>query len=130
MKKSNALSYVMVIAVALLLALNYHIFIVKNNFAPAGLNGIATMIQYKTGFSISYMSLMINIPLSVFAYFFVQKFTIVPTMRFVYGFTCIMMTSKFVILYFLSRELAVACPCDKYDLCVLGTCSADIACMH
>lgn len=88
MKKSNALSYVMVIAVALLLALNYHIFIVKNNFAPAGLNGIATMIQYKTGFSISYMSLLINIPLSVFAYFFVQKSFAVKTLIFslVYSF--------------------------------------------
>lgn len=44
---------------------------------------------------------------SPIAYFFVQKFTIVPTMRFVYGFTCIMMTSKFVILYFLSKETSV-----------------------
>ncbi len=44
---------------------------------------------------------------SPIAYFFVQKFTIVPTMRFIYGFTCIMMTSKFVILYFLSKETSV-----------------------
>ena len=44
---------------------------------------------------------------SPIAYFFVQKFTIVPTMRFIYGFTCIMMTSKFVILYFTSRETSV-----------------------
>ena len=44
---------------------------------------------------------------SPIAYFFVQKFTIVPTMRFVYGFTCVMMTSKFVILYFLSKETSV-----------------------
>ena len=42
-----------VILMAALLAINYHIFIVENHFAPAGLNGIATMIQYKTGFSIS-----------------------------------------------------------------------------
>ncbi|MBR2924767.1 MAG: MFS transporter [Clostridia bacterium] len=44
---------------------------------------------------------------SPIAYFFVQKFTIVPTMRFIYGFTCIMMTSKFVILYFTSQETSV-----------------------
>ncbi len=88
MKKSNLMSYIMVIAVALLLALNYHIFIVKNNFAPAGLNGIATMIQYKTGFSISYMSLLINLPLSVFAYFFIHKAFAVKTLVFtlVYSF--------------------------------------------
>lgn len=88
MKNSKSMSYIMVIAVALLLALNYHIFIVKNNFAPAGLNGIATMIQYKTGFSISYMSLLINIPLSIFAYFFIQKSFAVKTLIFtlVYSF--------------------------------------------
>lgn len=67
------LSYAWIVLMAVLLAFNYHIFIVLNNFAPAGLNGIATMVQYKTGFSISYMSLLINIPLSVFAYFFVKK---------------------------------------------------------
>ena len=63
--------YLQIILSALLLAFVYYIFIINNNFAPAGLNGIATMIQYKTGFSISYMSLLINIPLSILAYFLV-----------------------------------------------------------
>lgn len=77
-----AFSYVSIIFVALLLALNYHIFIVENHFAPAGLNGIATMIQYKTGFSISYMSLIINIPLCLLAYFLVEKQFAVKTLVF------------------------------------------------
>lgn len=62
-----------VVAAAVLLAFNYQLFIVENGFAPAGLNGIATMIQYKTGFSIGYMSLIINIPLCVLAWIFVDK---------------------------------------------------------
>lgn len=62
-----------VILSAILLAFTYQLFIVKNNFAPAGINGIATMIQYKTGFSIGYMSLIINVPLCVLAYFFVNR---------------------------------------------------------
>ena len=65
-KKASA--YINVILAALILALNYHIFIVDNHFAPAGLNGIATMIQYKTGFSISFMSLIINVPLCILSY--------------------------------------------------------------
>ena len=75
MKKhlNTLISYVMIIASAILLAVNYHIFIIENNFAPAGLNGIATMVQYKTGFSISYMSLIINIPLCVLSYFLINK---------------------------------------------------------
>ncbi len=80
MKK--AWSYIQVVFSGVLLAFVYYIFIVKNNFAPAGLNGIATMIQYKTGFSISYMSLLINIPLSILAYFLVQKEFAVKTLLF------------------------------------------------
>lgn len=80
MKKS--LGYLNISLAAVLLAFNYYIFIVTNNFAPAGLNGIATMIQYKTGFSISYMSLLINIPLSITAYFLVQKQFAVKTLLF------------------------------------------------
>lgn len=86
MKKS--LEYFNTIWAAVLLAFVYYIFIVTNNFAPAGLNGIATMIQYKTGFSISYMSLLINIPLSILAYFLVQKDFAIKTLLFslVYSF--------------------------------------------
>ncbi|MBQ8831846.1 MAG: YitT family protein [Oscillospiraceae bacterium] len=64
----KAAVYVNIILAALILALNYYVFIVDNQFAPAGLNGIATMIQYKTGFSISFMSLIINIPLCIMSF--------------------------------------------------------------
>ncbi len=70
-KKLSA--YFFVILAAILLAFTYQLFIVKNNFAPAGINGIATMIQYKTGFSIGYMSLIINVPLCLLAYIFVNR---------------------------------------------------------
>ena len=80
MKK--AFSYLEITFSAILLAFVYYVFIITNNFAPAGLNGIATMIQYKTGFSISYMSLLINVPLSVLAYFLVQKDFAVKTLLF------------------------------------------------
>ncbi len=88
-KTKAVFSYLEVVLVALLLAVNYHVFIVQNNFAPAGLNGIATMIQYKTGFSISYMSLIINIPLSALAFFLVQRQFAVKTLLFslVYSFS-------------------------------------------
>ena len=73
-KRSKVLiSYLSIVFAALLLSFNYQLFIVPNDFAPAGLNGIATMIQYKTGFSIGYMSLLINIPLCILAWFFIDK---------------------------------------------------------
>lgn len=84
-----SLSYIVIIIMALLQSVNYHFFIVDNDYAPAGLNGIITMIQYKTGFSISYMSLMINIPLCIIAFFFLEKRYAVRTMVFtiVYSFS-------------------------------------------
>lgn len=76
MKKSGiktALTYLQIISAAIILAFTYQLFIVENDFAPAGINGIATMVQYKTGFSIAYMSLLVNIPLCFLAYFLVDK---------------------------------------------------------
>lgn len=61
------------IVLAVLFAFNYMLFIVKNQFAPAGFNGIATMIEYKTGFSVGYFSLIINVPLCLFAFFFIDR---------------------------------------------------------
>lgn len=82
MKSKKHLSYLGVVAMAILLAFNYYIFIITNQFAPAGLNGIATMVQFKTGFSISYMSLLINIPLSILAFFLVQRDFAIKTLLF------------------------------------------------
>ena len=72
-KIRSLLPYLYSILLAILLAFNYQLFVVQNGFAPAGLNGIATMVQYKTGFSIGYMSLLINIPLCTLAFFLVDR---------------------------------------------------------
>lgn len=69
----NIIEYIIIILLGMLLAVNYIIFITENNFAPAGINGIAVMIQYKLNFSIGFMSLIINVPLCLFAFFTVDK---------------------------------------------------------
>ena len=71
MKK--VLTYLVIVAIALVAALNYEIFVFPNKFAPAGLNGICTIIQYIAGISVGYMSLVINIPLAIAVYFLVSK---------------------------------------------------------
>lgn len=85
----TVITYAVICSMALLLAINYHIFIIENNFAPAGINGIATIIQYKTGFSISYMSLLVNVPLCVVTFFIVNKRYALRSLVFtlVYSFT-------------------------------------------
>ena len=78
--------YAGVVVLAVLLAFNYQLFIVENGFAPAGLNGIATMIQYKMGFSIGYMNLLINIPLCAIAFFFLNRDYSLKTLLFCIAF--------------------------------------------
>ena len=69
----KVVSYLFVIALGLVLALNYQLFVFPNNFAPAGLNGIFTMIQYLFGFKLSNASIILNIPLYILVYFKVSK---------------------------------------------------------
>ena len=65
--------YVIIALLAVLMAFNYQVFILNNAFAPAGLSGISTMVQYLFHFSVGYMSLIINIPLALITYFKVDK---------------------------------------------------------
>ena len=66
-------TYITIVALALLCALNYEIFVFPNRFAPAGLNGICTMIQHVAHINMGYLSLVINLPLAVLVYFYVSK---------------------------------------------------------
>lgn len=65
--------YIIILLLALISALEYMIFIDKNQFAPSGLMGIATIIQHITGFSVGYMTIIMNVPLCIVAYFAVNK---------------------------------------------------------
>ena len=69
----SAFEYIAISVLAVIMAFNYEIFVFRNAFAPAGINGIATMVQYLFDFSVGYMSLLINIPLSLLAFFYVDK---------------------------------------------------------
>ncbi len=66
-------SYLMIACIAAITALSYQLFIFPNNFAPSGISGICTIIQHLTGFSVGYMSLLINIPLAIVVFFAVSK---------------------------------------------------------
>ncbi len=91
--RKKLLSYLFVLMMACLMALNYRVLILENAFAPAGLNGIATMIQYKLNFSVGYMSLLINIPLCIFAFFMVERDFAMKSLVFSFAF------SSFLLLF-------------------------------
>ena len=88
MKKTNKpITYAVIVVIALVAALNYQIFIFPNKFAPSGLNGICTMIQHVFGISVGYLSLVINIPLAIAVYIFVNKPLAIRSMVYVGTFS-------------------------------------------
>lgn len=80
-------TYLVIAGVAMLSAVNYELFIFPNQFAPSGLNGICTMIQYLTGISVGYLSLLINIPLALWCYKEVSKHIAIRSMIYVITFS-------------------------------------------
>ena len=85
--KKKLLSYLVVVGLALACALNYQLFVFPNRFAPAGLNGLCTMIQYLFRISVGYMSLLINIPLAIWAMVKVSRTMAVRSMVYVVAFS-------------------------------------------
>ena len=67
------LTYAVILLLACGNALSYHIFVFPNRFAPSGLNGLCTIVQELFGLNVGYLSLIINIPLSLMVFEFVNR---------------------------------------------------------
>ena len=103
MKTSKkVLTYGVIMLLATVCALNYELFVFPNKFAPSGLNGLCTMIQYVTGINIGYLSLLINLPLAIAVYILVSKPLATRSMVYVLTFSAVSVlldyvdTSRFV----------------------------------
>lgn len=81
------LTYFLIVLVSLLCAVNYQLFVFPNSFAPAGLNGICTMIQHIFGVSIGYLNLLINVPLALAVYMLVGKEWAIRSMVYTVSFS-------------------------------------------
>lgn len=80
MKKIQLLFDVfMTILASLLSAVGLYTFVNPANFAPSGVDGIAMMLQKLTQINMGYISLAINIPLLVIAWFFISKKYVIYT---------------------------------------------------
>ena len=83
----KVLTYLVIVGIAAVYALSYQLFVFPNKFAPAGLSGICTMIQYVFGINVGYLSLLINIPLAIWVYLSVSKPLALRSMTFVVVFS-------------------------------------------
>ena len=83
----KVLTYAIILALACGNALSYHIFVFPNRFAPSGLNGLCTIVQEVFGLNVGYLSLIINIPLALMVYEFVNFKLAVRSMVYVVTFS-------------------------------------------
>lgn len=83
-KIRKILSYLIFPLAAVASALAYELFIFPNDFAPAGVGGIATMVQYLTkgSFNAGYLNLLINIPLLILAWRLIDREFVIKTASF------------------------------------------------
>ena len=87
LRMKKILTYGVIIGLALVSAVNYQLFIFPNKFAPSGINGLCTMIQYVFGVSVSSLNLIINLPLSFLVYKKVSRSIAVRSMTYVLSFS-------------------------------------------
>lgn len=71
-----------VIVAAVMSAVGLHVFVYSANFAPSGVDGIATMIQQLTGINAGIITAVINLPLLIWAFFKLDKKYVVYTVVF------------------------------------------------
>ena len=87
---------------AILSAIALHVFVYKNGFAPSGMDGIATMIQELTSINAGIISVVLNAPLLIVAFFFSsQKVCAIyyTVYVFIFGIRLFAVGDKFLSIY-------------------------------
>ena len=81
------LTYLVIVGIGFIGAMNYELFVFPNQFAPSGVNGICTIIQHIFGISVGSLSLLINVPLAMLCYFKCSKPIALRSMVYVVTFS-------------------------------------------
>ncbi|MBQ9132555.1 MAG: YitT family protein [Clostridia bacterium] len=78
--------YVALMVVAVAASFAFEIFVYPNAFAPSGINGFATLVQYVFQVSVGYISLLINVPMLIVAYFVIDRRYAMRNLAFIIAF--------------------------------------------
>lgn len=92
--KTQVSRYLAIALFAVVYAMVYEIFVFPNDFAPAGVNGIVTMIQYLFHFKVGYLSLIVNIPMLAVAFFVLNRSYAFRTLTFILVFSATLLISE------------------------------------
>lgn len=87
----KVVSYVFIVFIGLVMALNYQLFVFPNSFAPAGINGILTMVQHLFGFKLSNANMLVNLPLAIGLFITGYRSFAVRGMVFILSFSVFLM---------------------------------------
>ncbi len=91
-----AASYVLIVLTALAMAFNYHLFVFPNRFAPAGLNGLFTMLQYLFDFKMGYATIILNVPLAIISFFVNSRPRALRTLTYCVAFSTFLTMLEYV----------------------------------
>lgn len=76
----NLFHTLLTLASAFLVAVGMHVFVYPNDFAPSGVDGLATILQKLTGINAGIFTLSINLPLLLAAWFLLKRRYVLYTM--------------------------------------------------
>lgn len=71
--RGQIVMWILLLLSGMLRAVSIHSFINPNHFAPGGVTGVATMLNYSTGWNAGIFLFAFNIPLLIVAFFFISK---------------------------------------------------------
>lgn len=91
--KRELKNLIITIFATVLSSLGLWVFVYPSNFAPSGIDGVATMLQTLTGLNAGVYSLALNLPLLVVAWFFLKKRYVIYTIIFT------VLTSALLVVY-------------------------------
>ena len=92
---------------AVLSTIGLYVFVNPANFAPSGVDGISMMLEKITDINMGYISLAINIPLLIMAWFFISKKYVVYTTLFtIISSVMLILVEKFDFYQYISKNNA------------------------
>jgi uncharacterized membrane-anchored protein YitT (DUF2179 family) len=89
--KKEIVNIIMLLIAAVVGAIGMHVFVYPSNFAPIGVDGIATMLQTITGVNAGIYTLALNIPLFILAWIVLKKRYVIYTIVFTIVFSGVLM---------------------------------------
>lgn len=97
--KKEIANIIMLLFAAIIGAIGMHVFVYPSDFAPMGVDGIATMLQTITGVNAGIFTIALNIPLFIFAWVILKKRYVIYTIVFIFIVSAMLMILEEVSFY-------------------------------